>query len=117
MPPSSENCFCEHEQVPPCDDMDVEEIAPTRVYDPEMGLWFTPEEYLVFTKLRICTFEHTKVFDPSLLIKTDMDVEFDSIFNAIGWNTFWDFSHDLGSETLTLEFLSTLQASNDGVYF
>lgn len=46
-----------------------------------------------------------------------MDSKFDSIFNAIGWNTFWDVSHDLGSKTLTLEFLSTLQASNDGVYF
>lgn len=46
-----------------------------------------------------------------------MDVEFDSIFNAIGCSTFWDFSHDLGSETLTLEFLSTLQASYGGVYF
>jgi hypothetical protein len=46
-----------------------------------------------------------------------MDVEFDSIFSAIGCSTFWDFSHDLGSETLTLEFLSTLQAFDDGVYF
>jgi len=59
---------------------------------------------------------NTKVFEPSLFIKTGMDSKFDSIFNAIGWNTFWDVSHDLGSKTLTLEFLSTLQASN-GVYF
>ena len=117
MPPSSDNYFGEHEQVPPSDDMEVEEATPTRVHDLETGLWFTPREYHFFTKLIVHIFEHTKVFEPLLFIKTGMDSNFHSIFNAIGWNTFWDVSHDLGSKTLTLEFLSTLQASNDGVYF
>ena len=79
MPPSSDNYFGEHEHVPPSDDMEVEEATPTRVQDPKMGLWFTPQEYHFFTKLRVRTFEHTKVFEPSLFIKIGMDAEFDSI--------------------------------------
>lgn len=41
MPPSSDNYFGEHEQVPPSDDMEVEEATPTRLHDPKTGLWFT----------------------------------------------------------------------------
>jgi len=97
--------------------MDAEDASPTKMKDPETGLWFTPQEYQVFAKLRTRTCEHTKVFDSSLLTKTGMDVEVDSVFTSIGWESFWDFTHDLGSETLTLEFFSTLQSSHDGVYF
>jgi hypothetical protein len=69
MPQSSENYFGEHEQVPPSEDMDGEDTAPTRVYDPKTRLWFMPQEYLVFTKLRTHTFEHTKVFGHHYLLK------------------------------------------------
>ncbi|CAD6265874.1 unnamed protein product [Miscanthus lutarioriparius] len=61
----SETAGCS-EHVPPSDDMDAEDASPTKMKDPETGLWFTPQEYQVFAKLRTRTFEHTKEDYPGL---------------------------------------------------
>lgn len=53
MPPSNEIYFGEHEQAPPSNDMEIEDATPVNMYEPETGLWFTPQEYLTFTMLRM----------------------------------------------------------------
>lgn len=46
-----------------------------------------------------------------------MDEEFNTVFTSIGWGHFLDFSNEHGSKILTLEFLSTVETSNNEIYF
>jgi len=45
-----------------------------------------------------------------------MDVEFDFVFRAVGWEDVWNI-HEQGSKLLTVEFLSTLQTTDAEVKF
>jgi hypothetical protein len=44
-----------------------------------------------------------------------MDFEFKTVFNAIGWQSFWHVD-DKGSKLSPIEFLCSLQVSRDEVY-
>jgi len=56
---------------------------------------------------------NTTTYDPLLLQATGMDVEFDLVFRAVGWEDVWNVVEQ-GSKLLTLEFLCTLQITNTG---
>ena len=45
-----------------------------------------------------------------------MNVEFDFIFRAVGWENVWNI-HEQGSKLLTMEFLCTLQTTDTEVKF
>ena len=94
-----------------------EEAQPLRTQDPETGLWLTAQEMVSLNTIRHRQFEHTKVIDPELLHRTGMDEEFFEVFGAIGWGEFWDSSEYSGSRLLTLEFMSTVKATADSIYF
>ena len=59
---------------------------------------------------------HTTAYDPDLLQATSMDVEFDLVFRAVGWEDVWNVVEQ-GSKLLTLEFLCTLQITDTGAKF
>jgi hypothetical protein len=59
---------------------------------------------------------HTTAYDPVLLQAIGMDVEFDFVFRAIGWEGVWNVVEQ-GSKLLTLEFLCTLQITDNRVKF
>ena len=61
-------------------------------------------------------FVHTTANDPDLLQATSMDVEFDLVFRAVGWEDVWNVVEQ-GSKLLTLEFLCTLQITDTGAKF
>ena len=59
---------------------------------------------------------HTSAYDPVLLQATSLDVEFDFVFIAVGWEGVWNVVEQ-GSKLVTLEFLCTLQITDTGVKF
>ena len=60
------------------------------------------------------SFGHTRVFDPDLLEKTGMDVDFARVWHAVGWDDFVLVVEN-GSGLLTIQFLCTLWEVDDGV--
>ena len=62
------------------------------------------------------SFVHTRAFDPDLLIKIGMYKDFSNVWNIIGWDNFVPVE-EYGSQLLTIQFLCTLQAVDDGVSF
>ncbi len=61
-------------------------------------------------------YAHTQEYSPELLKKIGMDVEFRSIWKAIGWQRF-AVVDEPGSRLLTLQFLCTLKEIEDGISF
>ena len=61
-------------------------------------------------------FGHTKAFNPDLLEKTGMDVDFACVWHAVGWVDFVPIEEN-GSRLLTIQFLCTLREVDDGVSF
>ena len=59
---------------------------------------------------------HTTAYDPDLLQATGMDIEFDLVFRAVGWEGVWNVVEQ-GSKLLILEFLCTLQITDIVVKF
>ena len=62
------------------------------------------------------SFGHTRAFDPELLEKTGMDIDFAHVWHAVGWDDFMPFEEN-GSRLLTIQFLCTLREVDDGVCF
>lgn len=89
---------------------------PTRTREPESGLMLSPDKMQRYLALRGSSFLHTNIIDPDLLAHSGMDIEFETIFNEIGWTSFWQV-HELGIELLTKEFLCTLKVTNIGISF
>ena len=58
----------------------------------------------------------TPAYDPALLQATGMNIVFDIIFKAIGWEDVWEIN-ELGSKLLTAEFLCTLKPTDSEVSF
>jgi hypothetical protein len=73
-------------------------------------------ERKIFKVLKNKAYTHTPVLNLALLHETGMDAKFDLIFPFVGWELFWDIT-ELGSKLLTIEFLCTLQTTEDGVTF
>nr|ABB47074.2 retrotransposon protein, putative, unclassified [Oryza sativa Japonica Group] len=61
-------------------------------------------------------YAHMREYSPELLKKIGMDVEFRSIWKAIGWQRF-AVVDEPGSRLLTLQFLCTLKEIEDGISF
>jgi hypothetical protein len=61
-------------------------------------------------------FGHTKAFDPDLLMKTGMDVDFARVWHAVGWDGFVPVEEN-GSRLLTIQLLCTLREVDDGISF
>nr|AAX96698.1 hypothetical protein LOC_Os11g15150 [Oryza sativa Japonica Group] len=61
-------------------------------------------------------YAHTREYSPELLKKIGMDVEFCSIWKAVGWQRF-AVVDEPGSRLLTLQFLCTLKEIEDGISF
>ncbi len=61
-------------------------------------------------------YAHTREYSPELLKKIGMNVEFRSIWKAIGWQRF-AVVDEPGSRLLTLQFLCTLNEIEDGFFF
>ena len=61
-------------------------------------------------------FEPTPLYDPALLKAIGMDVEFVSIWKAIGWEEI-DPIWEEGSHLLTFQFLCSLKEFDNGITF
>ena len=61
-------------------------------------------------------FEDTPLYDPVLLQAIGMDVEFTSIWKAIGWDEA-DLVWEQGSRLLTIQFLCSLKEVDNGIAF
>jgi len=61
-------------------------------------------------------FLHSPAFDPAFLHQIGMDVEFDTIFEHLGWSRVSPV-HELGSRLLTIQILGTLQIADYGITF
>ena len=61
-------------------------------------------------------YAHTREYSPELLKKIGMDVEFRSIWKAVGWQRF-AVVDEPGSHLFTLQFLCTLKEIEDGISF
>jgi hypothetical protein len=68
------------------------------------------------TLIKDRVFANTKEFDPGLLEKIGMDSEFDSIWQALGWEDFVPV-HEVGSRPTTIQFLYTLQEDASSISF
>ena len=62
------------------------------------------------------SFGHTRAFDPDLLEKIGMDVDFARVWHAVGWDGFVPVEEN-GSCLLTIQFFCTLREVYDGVCF
>ena len=60
-------------------------------------------KHQAYTMLKHRSFGHTKAFDPDLLEKTDMDIDFAHVCHAVGWDVMQN-----GSRLLTNQFLLAL---------
>ena len=69
-----------------------------------------------FKQLKVQRFILTSAYDPAILHAIGMDVEFDFIFRAVGWEDVWNI-HEQVSKLLTTEFLCTLQTTDTEVKF
>jgi len=59
-------------------------------------------------------FLHSSAFDPAFLLQIGMDVEFDTIFEHLGWGTVAPV-HELQSRLLMIQILGTLQIVDYGI--
>jgi hypothetical protein len=81
-------------------------------------------ERQAYTILKCRDFGHTKAFNPDLLEKTGMDVDFARVWHAVGWDGFVPVEEDgfvpveeNGSRLLAIQFLCTLREVDDGIAF
>ena len=73
-------------------------------------------EQQAYALLKDRVFGHTRDFDPTLMVKTGMNLEFTSIWHALGWEGFAPVT-ELGSRPLTIQFLCSLTETPDGIEF
>ena len=69
-----------------------------------------------FKQLKVQRFILTSAYDLAVLRAIGMDIEFNFIFRAVGWEHVWNI-HEQGSKLLTEEFLCTLQTTDTKVNF
>uniref|UniRef100_K3Z089 Uncharacterized protein n=1 Tax=Setaria italica TaxID=4555 RepID=K3Z089_SETIT len=73
-------------------------------------------EKQAYAILKDRAFGHTKAYEPELLEKIGMDIDFASVWSAIGWDEFSSVE-ELGSRPLTIQFLCALREVTNGVSF
>jgi hypothetical protein len=74
------------------------------------------QERQAYAILKDRVFSNTREFDPTLLERTGMDFEFDSIWQALGWESFVPVQ-EIGSRPITIQFPCTLQEEAFGISF
>jgi len=70
-------------------------------------------ERQAYAMLKRQSFGHTQAFDPDLLEKTGMDIDFAFVWHAVGWEGFASVEEN-GSRLLTIQFLCTLREESKG---
>ena len=100
----------EQAEEPQAEDMEIDEDDA-----PYLDLR-EDRERQAYAMLKHQGFVHTKAFDPDLLEKTGMDVDFARVWHAVGWGDFVP-AEENGSHLLTIQFLCTLWEVDDGVCF
>ena len=73
-------------------------------------------ECQAYAMIKCRSFAHARAFDPDLLKKTGMDVDFARVWHAVGWDGFVPIEENV-SHLLTIQFLFTLREVDDGVSF
>ena len=105
-----EEQFEEQATEPQADDMKIDEDDAPYLYLRDNC------ERQAYAMIKNRSFGHTKAFDPDLLEKTGMDVDFARVWHAVGWDDFVPVEEN-GSRILTIQFLCTLWEVDDGVCF
>ena len=65
-----------------------------------------------YAMIKNWSFGQTRTFDPDLLEKIGMDVDFARVWHAVGWDGFVPVEEN-GSRLLTIQFLCTLREVDD----
>jgi hypothetical protein len=73
-------------------------------------------ERQAYAILKCRDFGHAKAFDPNLLEKIGMDIDFARVWHAVGWDGFEPIVEN-GSRLLAMQFLYTLREVDDGISF
>ncbi|CAO2167035.1 unnamed protein product [Urochloa humidicola] len=101
----------------------AEEAAPATP-EPE-GIYAVDAPYLDlegeqelqrYHRLKDRLFNHTMVYDANLIEKIGMDTDFDTIWKAVGWESFEPIDEQ-GSRLLTIQFLCTLDYDDERIFF
>ena len=103
-----EEQFEEQAADPQAEDMEIDEDDA-----PYLDLR-DDHEHQAYSMIKNRSFGHTRAFDPDLLEKTGMDVDFARVWHAVGWDAFVP-SEENGSRLLTIQFLCTLPEEAKGV--
>ena len=69
-----------------------------------------------YAMLKGRSFGHTRAFDPDLLEKIGIDIDFANVWHAVGWDGFMTVEEN-DSRLLTIQFLCTLREEAKGVRF
>ena len=78
---------------------------PWSVNDFEPG---SSEEAARLSLLSRKNFDRTRCLDLLLLSGIGILEQFEEVFQAVGWENFWNIEEEVGSIALTMEFLMTL---------
>ena len=73
-------------------------------------------EHQAYAMINNLSSGHTRAFDPDLLEKTGMDIDFARVWHAVGCDGFV-LVEENGSRLLPIQFLCTLREVDDGVSF
>ena len=105
-----EELFEEQVAEPQAEDMEIDEDDA-----PYLDLHDDRERH-AYAMIKHRSLGHTKAFDPDLLEKTGMDVDFARVWYAVGWDDFVPIEEN-GSRLLTIQFLCTVREEANGVRF
>ena len=95
---------------PQAEDMEIDDEDTPYLY-----LW-SDRECQAYAMIKRQSFGHTRAFDPDLLEKTGMDIDFANVWHAVGWDGFVPIKEN-GSRLLTIQFLCTVREEANGVHF
>ena len=73
-------------------------------------------ERQAYAMIKRRSFGHTRAFNPDLLEKTGMDIDFANVWHAVGWDGFVPIKEN-GSRLLTIQSLCTVREEANGVHF
>ena len=73
-------------------------------------------ELQAYAMIKHRSFGHTRAFNPDLLEKTGMDIDFANVWHAVGWDDFLP-AEENGSHLLTILCLYTIREEANGVRF
>jgi hypothetical protein len=102
-----------------------EEAKPTEEQEQEQRVEDADATYLnledywemqTYNHIKNSEFIHTPAFDPDLLDKIGMDVEFTTIWKVIGWERVAPVDEQ-GSHILTIQFLYFFKEEDNGITF